>query len=164
MSCGVNCRFSSNLALLWLWHRPATAAPIQPLAWEPPYAVGMGLKRPPPSTTTTTTTKEREINPLKWYFLFSSRWGPGRLVGCPCSESKGVVEWGWGLKVSLPANLLVSDRGVFPRPRERIKESWRVSLPSGAYLHQCPGNCTCNSLLPSSAFCYLTGALSLVPL
>ena len=23
-------------ALLWLWWRPAAAAPIQPLAWEPP--------------------------------------------------------------------------------------------------------------------------------
>ena len=27
-----------DLALLWLWCRPADAAPIQPLAWEPPYA------------------------------------------------------------------------------------------------------------------------------
>ena len=25
-------------ALLWLWCRPAAVAPIQPLAWEPPYA------------------------------------------------------------------------------------------------------------------------------
>ena len=27
-----------DLALLWLWCRPAAAAPIQPPAWEPPYA------------------------------------------------------------------------------------------------------------------------------
>ena len=27
-------------ALLWLWHRPATTALIQPLAWEPPYGAG----------------------------------------------------------------------------------------------------------------------------
>ena len=26
--------------LLWLWCRPAATAPIQPLAWEPPYAAG----------------------------------------------------------------------------------------------------------------------------
>ena len=32
-------------ALLWLWCRPAAAAPICPLAWEPPYAVGAALKR-----------------------------------------------------------------------------------------------------------------------
>ena len=28
-----------------LWHRPAAAAQIQPLAWEPPYAKGAALKR-----------------------------------------------------------------------------------------------------------------------
>ena len=27
--------------MLWLWRRPAAAAPIRPLAWEPPYAVGL---------------------------------------------------------------------------------------------------------------------------
>ena len=31
-------RHSSDLALLWLWHMPAAASLIQPLAWEPPYA------------------------------------------------------------------------------------------------------------------------------
>ena len=30
--------------LLWLWYRQAAAAPIQPLAWEPPCAVGAVLK------------------------------------------------------------------------------------------------------------------------
>ena len=34
-----------DLALLWLWCRPAAAAPIRPLAWEPPYAMGAALKR-----------------------------------------------------------------------------------------------------------------------
>jgi len=29
-----------DLTLLWLWRRPAATALIQPLAWEPPYAVG----------------------------------------------------------------------------------------------------------------------------
>ena len=32
-------------ALLWLWCRPVAAAPFQPLAWEPPYAVGAALKK-----------------------------------------------------------------------------------------------------------------------
>ena len=32
-------------ALPWLWRRPAAVAPIQLLAWEPPYAAGMALKR-----------------------------------------------------------------------------------------------------------------------
>ena len=45
MSCGVGCNYGSNLALLWLWRRPAAAAPIQCLAWELPYATGAALKR-----------------------------------------------------------------------------------------------------------------------
>ena len=33
-----------DLALLWLWCRLAAVASIRPLAWEPPYAVGVALK------------------------------------------------------------------------------------------------------------------------
>ena len=40
MSCGVGRRCGSNPALLWLWHRLTATAPIRPVAWEPPYAVG----------------------------------------------------------------------------------------------------------------------------
>ena len=40
MSCGVGCRQGSGPELLWLWHRPVAAAPVGPLGWEPPYAVG----------------------------------------------------------------------------------------------------------------------------
>ena len=47
MSYGVGHRRSSDPALLslWLWRRPAATAPIQPLAWEPPYALCAALKR-----------------------------------------------------------------------------------------------------------------------
>ena len=45
MSCGVDCRCSSDLVLLWLWCRLAAVAPIWPLVWEPPYAVGAALKK-----------------------------------------------------------------------------------------------------------------------
>ena len=34
-----------DLALLWLWHRPAAAALIRPPAWELPYATGAAIKR-----------------------------------------------------------------------------------------------------------------------
>ena len=44
MSCAVGHRRVSDLALLWLWHRLAATALIQPLAWEPPCAVGVALK------------------------------------------------------------------------------------------------------------------------
>ena len=45
MSCGVGHRRGSDLALLWLWHRPAAIAPIRPLAWEPAYAAGAALEK-----------------------------------------------------------------------------------------------------------------------
>ena len=45
MSCGVGHRRGSDPELLWLWCRPAATAPIQPLAWEHPYAVGAALEK-----------------------------------------------------------------------------------------------------------------------
>ena len=45
VSCGVGCICGSDPTLLWLWHRLVATAPIGPLAWEPPYAMDMALKR-----------------------------------------------------------------------------------------------------------------------
>ena len=45
MSCGVGLRHGLDLALLWLWRRPAATAPIRPLAWEAPCGMGVALKR-----------------------------------------------------------------------------------------------------------------------
>ena len=45
MSCGVGCRISWDLALLWLWCKPAATALIHSLAWEPLYASGTALNR-----------------------------------------------------------------------------------------------------------------------
>ena len=45
MSCSVGRKCGSDLVLLWLSHRLAAAVPIQPLAWELPYAAGAALKR-----------------------------------------------------------------------------------------------------------------------
>ena len=45
MSCGVGRRCRWDLALLWLWRRLAAVALIHLLAWEPPYATGLALKR-----------------------------------------------------------------------------------------------------------------------
>ena len=41
--------------MLWLWRRPVATAPIQPLAWEPPYAEGAAQE-----IATTTTTKRQK--------------------------------------------------------------------------------------------------------
>ena len=45
MSYCVGHRRGSDLVLLWLWCRPAPVAPIQPPAWEPPYAMGVALNK-----------------------------------------------------------------------------------------------------------------------
>ena len=44
MNCDVDLRHGLGMALLWLWHRPAAAALIQPLAWELPSAMGTAKK------------------------------------------------------------------------------------------------------------------------
>uniref|UniRef100_A0A8D0WRW5 Uncharacterized protein n=2 Tax=Sus scrofa TaxID=9823 RepID=A0A8D0WRW5_PIG len=45
MSCGVDLRPGSDSALLWLWRRLVATAPIRPLAWELPYAMGVGPQK-----------------------------------------------------------------------------------------------------------------------
>ena len=39
-----------DLALPWVWCRPAAVAPIRPLAWEPPYVTSAALKKPKTKT------------------------------------------------------------------------------------------------------------------
>ena len=46
MGCGVGRRHISDLALLWLWCRPAAVAPIRPLAWESLHDVDAAKKKP----------------------------------------------------------------------------------------------------------------------
>ena len=50
VSCGIGRRCSSDLALLWLWHRLAAVAWLRPLAWKPPCATGVTLKTNKPKT------------------------------------------------------------------------------------------------------------------
>ena len=45
VNSSVGSRHGSDLALLWLWYRPAAAALIGSLAWEPPYAMDVAMKR-----------------------------------------------------------------------------------------------------------------------
>ena len=57
MSCGVSCRRGLDPTLLWLWHMPAATASTGPLAWEPPYAMGVALEK--------TKKKRQKINKIK---------------------------------------------------------------------------------------------------
>ena len=62
--------------LLWLWCRRATAAPIRPLAWGLPYAVGMDLKK-----------KKKKIP--SWFATPLSEFVRG--LGCFSPKGTGVV-------------------------------------------------------------------------
>ena len=65
MSCGIGYRCSSDPALLWLWHRPVAAAPIRPLAWEPPYAAGAAQET---AKINKLKTKKNKKNSLRGLF------------------------------------------------------------------------------------------------
>ena len=69
MSCGVGCRRSSDLALLWLWHRPTATAPIRPLDQEHPYATGAALKRQK------IKIKQKQIMDMDSRLVFARAWG-----------------------------------------------------------------------------------------
>ena len=61
MSCGVGRRYGWDLALLWLWRRRAATAPIRLLAWEPPYATRVALKRQKTNKQTKKQERERQF-------------------------------------------------------------------------------------------------------
>ena len=54
---GLPAQWVKDPAMLGLWCRPAATALIGPLAWEPPYAKGMALKRH------THTHTKKKVNP-----------------------------------------------------------------------------------------------------
>ena len=70
MSYGVGRRHSLDLALLWLWPRPATVAWIQPLAWESQYAVGVALKRQKKVSESPKSGSITFPSPTPWYFIY----------------------------------------------------------------------------------------------
>ena len=90
MSCGVGLRQGSDLALLWLWCRPAATTPIGPLAWELPYAAGAALKRQKKKK------EKKKLSKIEVGFLISSL--PLEVLRCSIWPFvKGIVEQvlGW---------------------------------------------------------------------
>ena len=77
MSCVVGCRCGSDPELLWFWHRPAATAPIGPLAREPPYAMGVALKRQEMKKRKGKEKKKMAIKPKEW----------------KTSPIEGVIQW-----------------------------------------------------------------------
>ena len=102
MKCGVGRRGVSDPALLWLWCRPADTAPIQPLAWEFPYASGAALKRPKKK-------KKKKIAVLK--LDPGGLWKPDNMI----SEAEG---WGSGGNVLQLGLFFPYPRTLAPCKRE----------------------------------------------
>ena len=63
-SCDVGHRHGLDPALLWLRCRPAGVAPIRPLAWEPPYAVGANQEMAKKQKNKKTKKKRITLNPF----------------------------------------------------------------------------------------------------
>ena len=66
VGCGVVCRQVPGLAWLWLWYGLAAAAPIGPLAWEPPHASSADLKRPKKKKKEKEKKKEKKEDVPQW--------------------------------------------------------------------------------------------------
>ena len=98
MSCGIDCRHSSDPVLLWLWCRAAAVALIQPLAWEPPYVMSEGLKRqknrsPGYSYECSNLTRAHlEHTLLAWFFTSLSQ-SPDERGKRGSREKKHVAQW-----------------------------------------------------------------------
>ena len=73
VSCGfaMSCRHSSDPALVWLWGKPAAAAPIGPLDREPLCATGLALKSQKKERKKRKEKREREKLELVkfWYSI-----------------------------------------------------------------------------------------------
>ena len=65
LSCGVGHRCGLYPALLWLWCRQDVIALIGPLAWEPPYAASVALKRPQKEQRKKKNPKNKKVNKNK---------------------------------------------------------------------------------------------------
>jgi len=61
---GCRSQTQSGSGMLWLLYRLAPTAPIQPLAWEPPYAMGEALK----NQTKQKTHGNKQIDAPEWCF------------------------------------------------------------------------------------------------
>ena len=118
--CSVGHRCSSDMVLQWLWRRPASTAPIRPLAWECPYAMGAALKRQ--------KDKKKKINitKLEHNFLLG-----GNGFYCPWTTRRRQRVWG---KSCAPwRGYLDVCKDKFSRVS--VTEDMGIMLPVGNYLH-----------------------------
>ena len=129
MSCGVGLRRGSDPALLWRWHRPAAAAPIRPLVWDPPYAMGSCLRKGKKKTikkyynellphTVRMAIAQKSTNNKYWreYGERKHFYIVGGNVNCTFPPWKIVWRFLKKLKIKLPYDPAVPPLGIYPKP------------------------------------------------
>jgi len=89
----------SDPALLWLWCRPAAAAPIRPLAWEPPYATSAAVKKKGGGEAA--NPERRRALLTRWMcttslFMTEGPPGPKPSASTLTSTADSLSCWGWG--------------------------------------------------------------------
>ena len=82
MSCGVGHRCGSDPILQWPWYRLAAVALNRPLAWEPPQAAGVAIKR-----------KKKKTNPQITLQLVLHIKGSIELTNCRYCSTVGYIYW-----------------------------------------------------------------------
>ena len=119
MSWGVGHGCGLDLPLLWLWFRSAAISPIQPLAWRPPYAIGVALKRPKEKKKTHRNLKSKLTSKTTNISVFMSLY-----IGSALGQSFCVYPDHLQLYLSLPLLLF---------PGLQISQSWKVWVFLGLY-------------------------------
>ena len=90
--------------LLCLWHRPAGTAPIRPLAWKLPYAVGVVLKR---LKTNNNNSNNNNNNNMKAYLK-------GSLYLDKVTQAELVFKQGWADLFLCTCTFCISHQAPWP--------------------------------------------------
>ena len=143
----LQCRLQTLLGsvLLWLWHRLAAVAPIQPLTWAFPCATGVALKNKQiimryHYTLIRMTTMSRTLTNAKCW------WGceaAGILIHCWWKWKMAQPLWktGWPfptkLNTSLPYNPAIMLFGTYPRGLNTYAPTNLDADVNSSFMHNC---------------------------
>ena len=127
-------RCSLDLALLWLWYRLAAATPIEPLAWEPPYAAGEALKKKrketnlgKPHILKQGSFSIRTLESVQWVLTKSIPLTSNKLS---CSTDCCKVFSDLRIFLVPPRGKLSSMVAMFGSPKNNANSWWDVALVS----------------------------------
>lgn len=77
-------------------------------------------------------------------FSLFCKWGPLRLVGCSKFREQGSSRAGMRNEAQFPCQFACLGLWCILKNMNKGQGGLESELPHGAYLYQCPGNCTCS--------------------